>query len=252
MQLSLVIPVFNEHNRIGSSLDTIQQYLEEKGWLESIEIIVSDDGSQDDTLEVVKRYHGVFPHLKILPNAHLGKGSAVREGMKQAQGEYQIFMDADLSTPVREIERFLDIAQHENIDVVIGSRAHAQSQITARQPWYREFLGKLFNRILRSLSISHISDTQCGFKLFSQKASEAVFFQAKLNGATFDVELLLIAETAGFSIREEPVEWNNSAESRFKMTPRFAWQVLRELGYLRHLKKNIQRQEVAKHEDNSR
>lgn len=236
--LSIIIPTYNEENRLGPTIEKIKQY--QKKSSTSLEIIISDDGSIDDTLKIVQKKQKDIAYLSYLRNPHQGKGAAVKQGMLKAQGKYQLFMDADYSTPITEVNKFLKKIIHPKTDIVIGSRTHSQSTIIKAQPWYRELFGKSFNLMLRTLGLSQFTDTQCGFKLFTQKSSQNIFSKSKLTGATFDVEILLLAQKLGYNVQEESVIWENSADSRFTMSPKFFILVLKDLWYLyRTSKKNF-------------
>ena len=144
-----------------------------------------------------------------------GKGYAVRSGMKAAAGEIIFFMDADLSVPLEEIDRFLAFFEaNPEVDVLLGSRQHPESRIERRQGLLRQTMGRMFNRVLRSLSLLPFRDTQCGFKAFRRKAAGEIFALQTIDGFAFDVEVLLLAQTLGCRIRELPVRWLNSPESK--------------------------------------
>ena len=209
MHLSLVIPAYNEAQRIGPTLEQTRDYLARQGY--DAEIIVVDDGSRDNTAAVV----GAFGSVKLVRlDRNRGKGAAVRRGMlKEARGAYRFYYDADASTPIEELEacwpRF-----DAGIDIVIGSRAHAASRIERRQAWYRERMGRVYNLFLRGLGLTQFLDTQCGFKGFTAQAAEACFSRQMLDGFSFDAELLYIAAMHGLRVDEIPVRWRNSPKSR--------------------------------------
>ena len=210
--VSVVIPAYDEELHIGSTILSIAEYAEAKGW--RYEVIVVDDGSSDSTVSQAER---AGETVRVLRNrVNRGKGYSVRRGMLASRGDFVLFSDADLSTPIYELDRFLEEAQ-EGCDVVIGSRALANSKIEVHQPIYRELMGKAFNLVLRSLGLSHFRDTQCGFKLFSRRAVEAVFPLAMINRFAFDVEILLIAQRRGLRIRELPVHWRDSLPSKVSL-----------------------------------
>ncbi len=210
--ISVVIPAYDEELHIGSTILSITEYAEAKGW--QYEIIVVDDASSDNTVSEAER---AGETVRVLKNGvNRGKGYSVRRGMLASRGDFALFSDADLSTPIYELDRFLDEAR-KGYDVVIGSRALANSKIEVHQPIYRELMGKAFNLILRSLELSHFRDTQCGFKLFSRRAVQAIFPLAKTNRFAFDVEVLLIAQRRRLKIKELPVHWRDSAPSRVSL-----------------------------------
>jgi dolichyl-phosphate beta-glucosyltransferase len=208
--LSVVIPAYNEERRLPFSLQRVRDYLEGKA--ESYEVVVVDDGSTDNTVGCVRDFGS--SRVTLLSNdVNRGKGYSVRRGMLLARGEYRLMCDADLSTPIEETERLL-AALKAGADVAIGSRAATGARIEQHQPWYRENLGRLFNFAVRMVALSGISDTQCGFKLFTGCVAEDIFTRAKVAGFSFDVEALFLARRAGYRIVEIPVVWRNDAATR--------------------------------------
>jgi len=208
VELSFVIPAFNEEYRIGMTLKTVIEYFAEQDY--STEIIVVDDGSNDKTTEIVSK----FPQVKLIcQTKNMGKGAAVRRGMLESKGAHCIFSDADLSTPIYETSRVLHELKN-GYDICIGSRAIESDLIRKHQPFYREFMGKTFNKIVQTLVFKGISDTQCGFKGFSQQSVQAIFPLTKIDGFGFDVEILFLASKFKFKIKELPVEWYNDERSK--------------------------------------
>ena len=174
--------------------------------------MVVDDGSRDRTAERAEAAGAT-----VLRNeANRGKGHAVRRGMLAARGARRLMTDADLSTPIEEMER-LGARMDEGHDVVIGSRALPGARIEVRQPWYRENTGRLFNLFVRALAVPGVTDTQCGFKLFTAAAARDVFSAMRLDGFSFDVEALFLARRKGYRIAEVPVVWRNDAASRVSL-----------------------------------
>ena len=207
MKISLIIPAYREEARIGKSLGIISDYFktQEYEW----EIIVVDDGSGDDTVGICKEFEGV----KVLEQEkNKGKGAAVRRGMLEAKGDFRVFSDADLSTPIYEIEKLISSFK-EGFDVCIGSRALVSEMIKEHQPWYRESMGKFFNTLVQVLVFKGIEDTQCGFKGFSGEVAENIFSRTKIDGFAFDVEVLFLAGTLNYKIKEIAVEWFNDERS---------------------------------------
>lgn len=202
--LSLIIPAYNEEKRIGNTLKLAIAYLDSKHF--PYEIVVVDDGSKDNTIEVAK---GFAPIVNVINyGGNRGKGAAVQYGMMNSIGDFKLFSDADLSTPIYESDKILKYLTN-GYDVAIGSRAVDTSLVKKHQPFYREFMGKTFNKIVRALVVRGIKDTQCGFKGFSEKAANDVFSIAKIPGFGFDVEILYLAKKMGYKIAEIPVEWYN-------------------------------------------
>ena len=212
--LSVIIPAYNESPRIERNLEQVAAYLSAK--FSAFEIIVVDDGSTDETSQRVAPAAQKEPRIRLvsLP-ANRGKGFAVRQGMAAAKGDVVCFMDADLSTPVEEIEVGANALQ-ESSPVVIASRQHPDSVITLHQGRLRENIGKSFNRFARMLLALAFEDTQCGFKCFTREAAHAIFARARIDGFAFDVELLVIARRLGYRVREIPVNWSNSPDSKVK------------------------------------
>jgi dolichyl-phosphate beta-glucosyltransferase len=214
--VSIVIPAYNEESHIATAIRTICKYLASKPW--TYEIIVVDDGSDDGTVpEARKVARDVKAPVRILLNGrNRGKGYSVRRGMLASQGDFALFSDADLSTPIYELDRMLAEALG-GFEVVMGSRALKNSKIELHQPFYREVMGKTFNLILRSLGLSHFHDTQCGFKLFSRRAVQMIFPLTRINRFAFDVEILLIAHRLFLPVKELPVHWRDSMPSRVSL-----------------------------------
>ena len=209
VSLSVVIPAFNEEKRLPGTLGSMLRFLRERG--ESFEIVVVDDGSKDRTAEVARQ---AGPEVRVLQNpGNRGKGYSVRHGMLNAQGQWRLMSDADLSTPIEELNSLKE-ALADGAQIAIASRAVSGANLEKRQSIMRESSGRFFNLIVRWLHLPGIKDTQCGFKLFSAAAAEAAFRDSKLDGFAFDVEALVLARCAGFKIREVAVTWRNDEQSR--------------------------------------
>lgn len=207
LDLSVVIPAYNEAERLPPTLRRVREYLET--WGGSYEILVVDDGSKDETVARAEA-----AGVRVLRNGvNRGKGYSVRHGMLAAQGARRLMTDADLSTPMEELPRLLKIMD-EGYGVVIASRALPGANLEIRQPWYRENSGRVFNLCVRLLALPGLHDTQCGFKLFSAEAARDAFTTARLDGFSFDVEALFLARRQGHRIAEIPVTWRNDAASR--------------------------------------
>jgi dolichyl-phosphate beta-glucosyltransferase len=208
--LSVIVPAYNEERRLPFSLQRIRDYLEGKA--EIYEIVIVDDGSTDNTVGCVHDFGS--SRVTLLHNdGNRGKGYSVRRGMLSAHGAYRLMCDADLSTPIEETDLLL-AAVKAGADVAIGSRAASGARIEQHQPWYRENAGRLFNFVVRAIALSGISDTQCGFKLFSARVANEIFALSRLNGFSFDVEALFLARRRGYRIAEVPVVWRNDAATR--------------------------------------
>ena len=211
-EISIVIPAYNEALRLPSSLDQIERFATEQRL--KLEVIVVDDGSRDGTADVVNRHAARWPQLRLLKaERNAGKGAAVRLGMSAARGRYRVFSDADLSVPIDDLEKLLRPLR-EGAGVAIASRALKDSEIELHQPWYRETMGKIFNKLVRIFVLGGVHDTQCGFKAFTAEVAQRVFPPLQTHGFGFDVEVLYRAQRAGYRIVEVPTRWINSPQSR--------------------------------------
>jgi dolichyl-phosphate beta-glucosyltransferase len=214
MKISVVIPAYNEEKRLPNALRQVQRHLDRKGG--DYEILVVNDGSRDSTQKVVKEAMQKNKRIKLLENGrNRGKGYTVRHGMQKAKGDWVLFTDADMSTPIRELDRFMEHTKDH--EIIIGSRNLSQSQITVKQPKFRQLAGKTFPFVVRVLLALPIKDTQCGFKLFSRKAAKELSSMQRLERWAFDAELLFIANRRGYKIREVPVEWANDPASKLNI-----------------------------------
>lgn len=217
MTISVVVPAYNEAQRILPSLQRIVAYMDAHH--PSYDILVVDDGSSDGTAAAVHERFADRPQLRVLSyGSNRGKGYAVRHAATRAAGDLVLFSDADLSTPIEEIEKMLPLIQ-DGYDLVIGSRAHKDSDIRERQPFYRERAGKLFNVLVRLLVVKQFRDTQCGFKLFRREPMLPILQRQRIDGFAFDVEMIALAEAAGLRIAEIPVVWINSPTSMVRLWP---------------------------------
>jgi len=222
MLLSIIIPCYNEEARIAHTLDTVRAYLKSRNM--KGEIIVVNDGSTDDTLKILESIEKAPPaaqardiDIKALSWAmNRGKGAAVREGMLKSTGDAVLFMDADLSTPVEEADKLLDLLK--NHDIVIGSRQAAGKQIEKYQPLDRLILGIGFSCVVRIIFRLPYLDTQCGFKIMTKKAATSLAKHMRINGYTFDVEMLALAGRLGLKVAEVGIRWKDMAGS--KISPR--------------------------------
>ena len=202
--ISIIIPAYNEENRLGASLDKIRSYLAASDW-EFSEILIVDDGSRDGTKEVARK-----AGVRVLENpGNRGKGYTVRHGMLEARGDWVLYSDADLSAPIEELEKLWAAVEREKAQVAIGSRAVDRSLVGVHQPRAREMMGRFFNLMMRVVTGLPFRDTQCGFKLFEGKTAREVFSRQQLEGFGFDVEVLFIARQQRYKAVEVPVRWDN-------------------------------------------
>ena len=204
-----MIPAYNEEKRLPPTLAAVLRYIEASPFSDA-EIVVVDDGSRDQTAEVVEALGRQTSRLRLLRNpGNRGKGYSVRNGMLEAHGEWIIFSDADLSAPIEELAKLIDAAKAKNARIAIGSRALDRSLIGVHQSRWREVSGIVFNVVMRALTGLPFADTQCGFKLYHREAARIVFSRQRLEGFGFDVEDLYIARVKGVPTVEVPVRWNN-------------------------------------------
>ena len=220
LELSVVIPAYNEEDRLKKHLPGIKSYLAGK----SFEIIVVNDDSQDGTARVAQEL-GVRL-IDLQPNR--GKGGAVKAGMLAAQGRYVLFTDADQSTPIGEVEKLL-AKLDAGYDMAIGSRAVPGAEVEQPQVWYRALAGKLFGLGTRTFCICGIADTQCGFKAMKREVAQKVFLQVTSNTAIFDIEMLVVATREGYRIAEVPVHWVHDPDTRIPYNFRRALGIWGEL-----------------------
>jgi glycosyltransferase involved in cell wall biosynthesis len=209
---SIVIPAYNESDRIRPTLDEIIRHAQEQNW--DAEIVVVDDGSRDDTAEIVRAYGREHPQIQLIQNpGNRGKGFSVRNGMLHARGDICLFTDADLSSPIAEAEKLFEAIRH-GADIAIGSRWLRAELQTERQPLYRQAFGRIFNMLLRLVLGLHFVDTQCGFKAFRREAAQRIFPMQKIERWGFDPEILFLARRLGLRTVEVPVIWAHSEGTR--------------------------------------
>lgn len=215
MKLSIIIPAYNEEGRIKETLLKTAEYLSRQSF--DWEILVINDGSKDGTAKIVEDLKSQINNLSLLDyKKNMGKGYAVRYGMLRAQGDYKLFMDADNSTKIDEIENFLPEFK-KGFDVVIASRYVEGAKILKKQTFLRIILGGVFN-LFSKFVVHGFSDTQCGFKVFSKECADKIFKKCKINGWIFDLEVLSLAQEFGCKIKEVPVAWENNFASKLKIT----------------------------------
>lgn len=213
-ELSIIIPAFNEENRLGRTLERIRGYVSSKGF--DAEVIVVDDGSSDGTAELVEEWRTRMPNLRLVSNGrNRGKGYSVRHGMLEARGRIALFTDADLSAPIEEADKLL--AALRNADVALGSRALDRSLISVHQSRLRELAGGVFNRIVRLMTGVGFHDTQCGFKAFVRQPAKVIFEQQRVEGFGFDPEILFLAKRHGLRAVEIPVRWAHDPATKVRV-----------------------------------
>ena len=258
-RLSVVIPAYNEEQRLPRTLETLRRYLESRP--ETSEILVVDDGSRDSTREVVQRFAAERSDppldpgppgqvsatrepapapcpVRLLAPGRQGKGGAVRSGMLAAEGDFILMTDADLCTPIEDVDLLLRALQ-EGGDVAIGSRAAPGAVLEVRQPRHRELLGRAGNLIIQATLLPGIRDTQCGFKLFRREAARDIFSRSVMDDISFDVEVLYLARRLGYGIREVPIHWSHIPGSKMRLA-RESRSMLRDLIRIRWLHGRIQ------------
>jgi len=227
---SIVIPAYNESARIPATLQSVLETIRSRGW--EAEVVVVNDGSRDNTAEVVREIARTAPEIRLLENpSNRGKGYAVRHGILEALGDVVMFSDADLSSPMEEAEG-LFAAIANGADIAIGSRWLATSRQTHRQPLYRQIFGRCFNLLTRMVMNLPFADTQCGFKAFTRAAAQTVFQLQTIERWGFDPEILFIALKRGYDIKEVPVSWAHDARTRISYL-RDGLQMLKELAIVR-------------------
>ena len=212
MIYSIVIPAYNESVRLRPTLHALLGHIQEQNW--DAEILVVNDGSTDDTAEIVREYGRSHPEVVLVENpGNRGKGYSVRNGMLHARGDICLFTDADLSSPITEAQKLFD-AISQGTDIAIGSRWLRTELQTERQPLYRQAFGRIFNLALRVILGLHFTDTQCGFKAFRRDAAQRIFPLQKIERWGFDPEILFLARRAGLRVEEVPVLWAHSEGTR--------------------------------------
>jgi dolichyl-phosphate beta-glucosyltransferase len=213
LDLSIVIPAFNEERRLPKAIERIGSYLSARPW--RAEIIVVDDGSSDATPKLIGSYREKYPSLRLIANgANRGKGFSVRHGVLEARGEIVLFTDADLSTPIEEADKLLVALREQGYDVAIGSRGMDGSLIEVHQSVFREQAGNLFNFLVRRIAGLEFSDTQCGFKAFRREPARIIFEQQRIERFGFDHEILFLAKRHGLRAAEIPVRWSHDSATK--------------------------------------
>ena len=235
--LSLVVPAFREALRLPPNLPRIAEYCDQLTLPDgaAYEVLVVVERSDDGTLERAREAAVPFPRLQVFDNGpQRGKGYAVRSGMLRARGDICLFMDADLSTPLPEIARFLAyFTAYPEVQVLIGNRRHPESRVGTPQGPVRRYLGGMFSRLVRGGVLPGTwTDTQCGFKAFRARAAQEIFSRQRLDGFSFDVEVLALAAGLGLPTHDLPVEWHDADATRVRLW-RDGWGMLRDLRRVR-------------------
>ncbi len=209
--LSIIVPAYNEENRLPSAIRHIQDFLENEAY--EAELIIVENGSSDKTYEIAKQFADMHNNIKVISLDQAGKGRAVKAGMLLATGEYRFLCDSDLSMPITELPRFLPSSTTDEIEIVIGSR-ETEGAKRFNEPDYRHIGGRFVNILIRLLAIPKIQDTQCGFKLFRAEVANDVFSKQTVMGFGFDIEILFIALKRGYAIKELGIPWYYQDESK--------------------------------------
>ena len=205
--LSIVIPVYNEEKRIGPSLDKILAYLADKPWTR--EVVLVDDGSHDGGIELARQKLADKIPLRVISyGGNRGKGYALKEGMLAADGEYILFTDADLSTPIEELDKMWPWFE-QGYDIVQGSRKTAGATVEQHQPWLRENMGKAFTWLSNVIAQVHVSDVTCGFKCYTRSTAHDLYSCQQVFNWSFDAEIIHLARRAGYRLKEVPVRWHD-------------------------------------------
>lgn len=230
--LSLILPAHNEAGRLVACLSQVKAFVNAQSY--ESEVLLVENASTDETLNIAKNFLEVFPQLKIIQLEQAGKGNAIRTGMLQAEGQYRFMADVDFSMPIEEINKFLPPLL-ENPQLAIASREKPGSKRIG-EPFYRHLIGRAFNFLVRLLVLPGIQDSQCGFKCFNAEVAETIFPKQTLDGWSFDVELLCIAREMGFEIREVPITWTYQKGSRMNVLNQ-SWRMFKDLLLIRSNKR---------------
>ncbi len=232
--ISFVIPVFNEEKRLSKTFKALNE-LQLPARLKLQDIIFVNDGSQDKTTQMIEKFgkNKSFKAQVVLLTypTNQGKGYAIRQGMKYSTADYTLFFDADMSTPLSELHKFMPSLK-KNVDVLIGTRKNGHSTVTKHQPFLREFLGKGFTKMTQFILGVNVTDFTCGFKAFSQNAKDTIFSQTTINGWGYDAEVLFLASKQNFSMQEVAVAWANDERTKVNMLQAIP-QTLKELWMIR-------------------
>lgn len=212
-ELSLVIPVYNEEKRIAKGLREILEFMKTQPYV--WELIVVDDGSLDSTRNIAGKMLKDVKNGRIISSIHTGKGGAIKQGVMNAKGEWVIFLDIDLATPMAELPTFMDA--RSEYDILIGSRKMEGANVTVHQPKFREFGGKVFTWLTNRIATKGVSDITCGFKLFRTNLAKQLFRKSRLSDWSFDAEILFLAQKTGARIKEMPVVWKDDPNTKVSL-----------------------------------
>lgn len=229
LEVSVVIPAYNEEAVIRSTVEDVDRYFSERRVTH--EIVVVDDGSTDRTVELVRDAARRIPGVRLLASRHAGKGQAVKQGMLGAAGSQILFMDADSSTRIQEWGKFSPWIR-DGYEVVIGSRKMPGAMVTRHQPPLREAMGKVFTWLTNTLLAARVTDITCGFKCFRADAARDLFALQRMDGWGFDAEILFLARRSGYRIKEVPVVWADDASTKVRLVSD-AMRSLKELMQIR-------------------
>ncbi|GAB4496293.1 MAG: glycosyltransferase family 2 protein [Anaerolineales bacterium] len=225
--LSIIIPAYNEAQRLPNTLGQALKFIEQQPY--TSEIVVVENGSRDNTLQIAQNFAAQYPQVRVLHNAQPGKGRAVQTGMLAAHGEYRFMADADLSMPIEQVNRFLP--PNSSAPIVIGSR-EAPGAVRYNEPAYRHWGGRFINLVIRALALPGLRDTQCGFKCFRADVARDLFSVQTIMGWAFDVEILYIARLRGYEIHELAIPWYFNPESKLNVV-RDALRMMRDIAEIR-------------------
>ena len=223
MEYSIVIPTYNEAGNITSSLTQVLGFM--RSFSPSFEVVLVDDGSVDDTADIVKEYAISNPEIRLIKNPHLGKSGALITGVREASGQYICLVDADMATPISDLQKLSVWMKDQDFDVVIASR-EGPGAVRINEPFYRHFVGRVFNLLVRILTLPGIQDSQCGFKLYKSEVAKTIFSKLVVYGpntkvikkpffGALDVEVLFVARKLGYKIKAVGITWTYVKTNRF-------------------------------------
>ncbi|MGC8856886.1 MAG: dolichyl-phosphate beta-glucosyltransferase [Anaerolineae bacterium] len=226
--LSIIIPAYNEEQRLPHTLAQVLNYLSQQNY--PAEVLVIENGSTDRTLEIAQNIAQSHPNIRAIHESTRGKGQAIRRGVQESRGQYLFLCDADLSMPIEELSKFLPPVLND-FDIAIASR-EAPGAVRHNEPYYRHLTGRIFNAFIRLLVLPGLQDTQCGFKCFRSEVAREVFRYQTLSGWAFDVEILAIAHQRGYRIIEIPIHWYYIPGSKISIL-RDSWRMFLDLLIIR-------------------